>query len=537
MKAYNETEALIRAWQRKISSVTTKRDELKKELLAILENPDAIFLRRLNNFTERQKMLLSEKHQQGRVWKPHFNWFFALLSPFFSLFKLSRPQSGSKLRMALEKESAPTFELLSLGDYAACKGQEIPEDSNFEDAIFSESTDALADLKLRFSRLNPATSDSDFKQAIERLYALKYRLNPFLYQHLLKILYTNLPEKTAPYFYKIYQEEHYDTPAQQDYIELHMLARTVMDNFVINRQDIHVHMHSILYLLISLSVSEKKIYSTFQQQDPVKKLLDSWDTSFDHFATFYQHLIDSIRSVDELNVRQAQEKVSTQSNAQEGLTHTLRNIFTKFSPRIHPLLHHVARLSLEQLLLDFNKANKSLKENESRDLSWIPGHHGFDTIEFIATKIIKTKPIKRLDDVEDQQKLLDPMIYAPIIPADMQYAEKCAIELILSQSIEKINCRHRAEHLRDNAEIPLSETAISWITSRVSHVAPKRRPSLQRIFDIEKEPPPKKDSKVWVRAKSQSSGCASRIGFYRERLSSTDTSPISEVRGHPSHDR
>jgi hypothetical protein len=488
MKAYNEYQALIRAWKLKISGVDSKRQDLKAELLAILDDPVYIPLTRVANFKEKQNALLGVQHEQGWFWDSHFNWLFSLLSPVFSFFNWGNPQPGSRLRMALAEEPVPEkFPMLTLEDYDTCDCLEINEDNTYEEALFSQPGAALCDIKSRLNALIRDTPNVDLQQLLERLYALKYRLDPFLYQHLLEQLYTAHPKETVLFFYKIYQNEQYETPAEQDCVELHMLARTIMDNFVINRQDIHVHNHSELYLFILLSISDKSIYpeSEQNQADPVETLLESWDTGFDRFEIIHQDLrkrLNQLLTAEEQTSRRSTQLLSNQENASEGLLQTLKDIFDKFHPRIHPLLGHIARLSLEQLLLDYKKDELTLGENDIHDLNWRAGHHGYDTISFIVTTLIHTGPIKRLGTFEQQQKLLDPTLYAPIFPAEMRTGEKYAIELILAQAMGEYFFQNRARHIRCYSNIPLSDATISWIIIRVAHVAPNLASSLKHIL-------------------------------------------------------
>lgn len=108
-----QKKELLRLWKQKIANVPTRRIEIKNQLisLATLGDQDKVE-EKYHTFVKKRAELLSDNHQQGFTWEPHFQWALDWLTYFlpagWRFFK------GSALRQALLE--APLLEQFNILD-------------------------------------------------------------------------------------------------------------------------------------------------------------------------------------------------------------------------------------------------------------------------------------------------------------------------------------------------------------------------------------------------------------------------------------
>lgn len=486
MKSFNQEEALLRAWQRKLCSIETGRNELKQQLLRLLTDETKTTLLRRLDFNERRRELLQTRHNQGWLWKPHFNWFFSFLSYILPAGWV-REKSGSRLRQALQYEpDVPEFALLGLQDYYDCRAKTEQDPDLFEDALFDQPAQALASLKNRLDTLCPSSSQEELLEAIEYTKAIKYRLDPCLYQHILEQLYAINPAVTSLAFWLHYKSDYNDFPDDNSYIEQQMLSHTIMNHFVRCNTNIYLHNHNILYLLTLLSLSHpaSKNPAILKNSDPFLQLLQDWvagsKTDFSVYDDVFDELVASIKSQlsSEEKSRRASHKAffSTTGIAETPLQ-TLSDLLTLFKPGSHPMLTHMARQSLEQLLSDYY-ANLD-------DEWWHNRNTGRETINLILCQFISkafAAPKTSLPLYQQWETVLNPYTILSCIPETFRQAEFFSVSLI--KAIQQNNFTEVAYKLRIQFAhvVHLTPIEFNWIFSRVMKTDPSLAAELEHIL-------------------------------------------------------
>ena len=490
--------AQIRAWKKRLDGVVTKRTKLKTRLLKILETPNQPPEVRLENFNNERKKLLSDEHDQGFFWQPHFDWFWDNVTSFLSILGIHRvPSSGSKLFKQLQIE--PDLELQLTDDLNFVPNASHALDSKtYRKALIDNPLAALADLKFRLNLLT-AESGKKLTPVFKRLYELKPQLNAATYQTFLEILYQYQPIKTLTFFYSKYRKNQSETPDSLDFVEQYMMARALIDAFVSNHSDINAHQHNIHYLLILLSISrfDKKSFFATKPQIPSDLLLkllntsqDSQDSNaisnlpsiiYDNYAYHIKMAITEKLSEETRNVRQAQSRASIVADKHDIQLDVLLDIYKYFDPEQHPLLIHFCRQACELLVQD-------LRKNEE-EKTWLTGHQGYRTIRFIAKELLGTwkdaEPgATSLYRPNDHLDMLDTVHHRiACIPGIYKFAEKCAMEIILEslQASESIYLT-TASKIRSHYYQRLNPEITNWIMIRVRHFNPALLPSLQHIL-------------------------------------------------------
>ncbi|MFC7781216.1 hypothetical protein [Legionella taurinensis] len=152
-----QKKELLKQWNTKIANVPTRRIETRDQLLkltTINDNDKDKVEKNYATFLHKRQELLSDNHQQGFTWEPHFQWALGFLTYFLPtdwlFFK------GSKLRQALlETPSLDKFDILNETDLvmppAGVKTEQInmeqPLPSN-TDAMLQTTTSAMPQLDL-----------------------------------------------------------------------------------------------------------------------------------------------------------------------------------------------------------------------------------------------------------------------------------------------------------------------------------------------------------------------------------------------------
>lgn len=479
MRLFNEDEALLRAWKNKLETVTSNRHRLKTELMDLLADNEMSVISRKARFTSRLNELLNRDHNQGHFWTPSLNWLFTSLSFLFPS-NWFRPKSGSRLRNALE--TPPVFEkfaLLSINDF----DQSVPgirlNNREYEDALFDNPALALNELKTRFHALN--NPEENVSELIERVHALKYRLDSNAYQRLLEKLYRNHPAQTALYFYQIYMRDQYDTPENNDFIELHMLGQGIMEHFVRSTRNVHLHNHNIVYLLTLLTMANSPALQQVASngQDPFLQLLLNWykpgKSEFSTYDEVYEPLKNAVISRMDSQERATREAHQIMLRSDSTLTLTplqlLKDCCSLFATASHPLLIHIARQSLEQMFIDYFARQ--------------PQESGYETISFITTQFVNSTiqhNHHKLPILEQWEKTLDTMRYVPSVPSSLRLAEKFAISLIRAIVLNDFNSAARKLRTQYNNSLSLSDAEVDWIIARVERIRRDLSDDLRHIL-------------------------------------------------------
>lgn len=464
MIPYDSDEAQLRAWRIKLAPIVTKRRLLKNELMAPL-NRGGYAAENLSEFNRlRNELLLPYQlfgpdHQQGFSWTPSFFWWFF---PLFWLFPGLIPQ-GSQLRKALEDVPAvEEREPLSRNDVWL-------EDDTYQTALFENPADALKDLIARF-----ATGKYDIHAMLERVHALKYRLDSDMYSHLLKKLYHANPVQTTLYFYQVYKNRHHDTLLCNDFVECHMLAEAIMTTFVRQFGHVNLQMEHGLELLILLTLvypAPGRAESSSRSNDPL--FPEKYDPFF-HFLQVWANGGKQWTLCSDV-IEQLTQKINSGSD-NRSLLNLLRSYWNQYPEhRQHPLLKLVARQLLEQLY-----KNSSL--GTQQDEIWHRGHSGYQTIAFLNRQYVKALPADEQDSSLQKQwiKALTP-VSGLTIPAQFRQAECFAVLLI--QAVLQGNYPAQAYFLRTEfSATRLTNPDLQWIVTRVETVKRACRAELKHVL-------------------------------------------------------
>jgi|GEM_PF-3918982 len=482
MRPFTQDEALLRAWKKKLTAIDSKRVTLKTDLLNLLSDERFNTVSRKARFATEQQKLLHAEHQQGRNWKSGYNWLFSLLF-FLTRNKRFLRKPGSRLRNALEQApELAAFDLLSMREVEQPISGSLLNDKQYEKALFDAPVAALEDLKIRFSQRNNA----DHAMLLERVYALKYRLDSTVYQHLLSQLYQSHPAQTALYFYQVYKRERYDTPADNDFIELNMLTHVVMEHFVRHTNNIYQRNFKMTYLLSLLTLSNTPALQMVisEGQDPFLQLLLDWQDSGLADFKAYDRLSDRFEQQVSIHIPlDVKTNRSGHQAAVKGLgeltatpLQLLKDCLQYCAPAQHPLLTHMGRQTLEQLYCDTFQHPK--------DSTWQLHHSGHEAITLISERFAIACPAtKSLSERWDHS--LNPVAYVPVISSDMKLAEKCALTLIKAiQMGDFLNGAYNVRTQYSDGD-KLRDADLNWIITRVERLDARYVAQLERIlYDI-----------------------------------------------------
>ncbi|KTD45428.1 hypothetical protein Lqui_2899 [Legionella quinlivanii] len=253
MRQYSLDEKKLFLWKEKLhQNKTQKYQGVKRKLLEILDSDEALSIRK-NRFEDYRKQLISDNHGQGWTWTPHFTWFWRFLSFFYPI---NYPQ-GSSLRKALLDDIEVSETRLALKDYHQSSCLADLKDDEFEQAIFTDPKSALADLKNRIEQLPADTSAMDIEVILNRLDAIKNELENNLYHLMLQKICKASPRIACSRLYALSQEA-FEYPSTNEYIEINLLANTLLSHFVTGFRQVASHLNLGFDLLILLCLSDDK---------------------------------------------------------------------------------------------------------------------------------------------------------------------------------------------------------------------------------------------------------------------------------------
>lgn len=513
MKQPNRAAVRIRAWKKKIATVETGRKALQSELLNILsaesryqknsEMDDLINSDEevLKAFEKKRERLLNAEHQQGFLWKPQFEWFNAFLSnylPFLSWIFIKQP--GSKLYAALSEE--PKLHLYLTKEQLATEPKVqnvINTAEDYEQSLYENPEAALDDVRYRLSQLKSEVDPDSMNDLLNRLYALKQLVCPQIYQAIMNTLFMQKPFEAFTFFYTKYQLNQHSTPMPNDFIEHHMMARALLDLYVRrvntleeqenneNTDFLNLHLHSIQYLLILLSMRD--YCNNTESMDLIPQLFKGEipDQVYSNHASAIKETIcnkQPQKDRENLNV----VKLLNSTDNDESPRAVLVEIYKWLKPAKsdNPLLICFASLACEQLFIDYRKY--------SEEPSWHFHHEGYETIQFIAREIIETlgkndRLILTLtekglhEDIANPENHFPTLFPRPVFHEAELFARRIMLESApLLEGSNNIEALDYARKIRVELHPQLDEAVIDWILLRVRHINPDLLPALEHIL-------------------------------------------------------
>ncbi|ASQ45253.1 hypothetical protein [Legionella clemsonensis] len=474
MRKYNSEEALLYAWRQKLNTIDTKREPLKKELLTLLDDVNANSSDRLIQFNKRKNTLLGDEHQQGWSWTANLNWLWNFISFIsFGYLKLNS-QPGSRLREALLITPEVDNQLVTIDSNAI--ETIFLDDSQFEAALFSEPQKALQDFRCRLQRLKKAEDTKENLQIIERLDALKRRLPPQDYQNYLIQLFEHAPKECLTYYYALYQKENIQD--QYEFIESYLLAETLIKLYVSPEKDISAkeNSHPFIFAAQELIILLSFLNSGINKIDPIKQILaeSSFSPTREDLIreSIYLQVKKQILDVLEKKIDSTRFKYTSYDTPLK----IIKDLYEYVNPKPHPLLMQVTRLVTEVLIrTHYNVVEEKQKE-------WSSDRLNYQTLNFFAGKILQTWPSDfHINSVKDNTSLLNPHQYASGIMRDYQPAEKHAVAILVSGSLNIKEGLKTARRIR--CESQLTQLEKDWIVRRVLSVYPHLKPQLNSVLN------------------------------------------------------
>lgn len=494
LEPYSDKEELLRKWEARILSVSTKRTALLQTMLNIIHKKDTPE-NRLEEFNKLRSKLLSTNHGQGWTWTPS-----RLLPIILSCLPAAwrAVQSGSQLRNVLEKEPLLNTNLLNL-----TKASKFLSNKTFEEKIFSDNSDehqiALRDLLILINQLKQ-TQDagkecllSHIKIALDRANAIKFRLTSTSYLQLLEGLFQRFPVESFTYYYQIYLRDHQEIPEAQNYMEYHLMVNVLMQSYVLAEE---THSFQRFYMASELlMVLIYKPQALLNKSDPKpghKTTLIDLSTIYDKTQDslgLKQEIVENLKRliIDEASASKHSTKAKSEmplipSNPLGVLEHVLKYSRSKSKIKSQPLIILFARKACEVFLQGLQLADlKPHAEMKNwKDFCQIM----LSTLASIFEPTITKEP--NFSDIHSNIALLDPMLNCLTIPTQYRRAEKYALEIILRMTIPWLNKEFPLAALRKiNLEnpSPFSEEEYEWLAHRIGKAAP---PGLISKMDLKK---------------------------------------------------
>ncbi|KTD18359.1 hypothetical protein [Legionella jordanis] len=492
MLRYNHDSLQIRFWKRELEQTITDRTVLKKELLDLLSDNEKLPYQCLYNFNKKRNALLGDEHDQGWSWTSHFDWFWNFL--LYLGFIKENPMAGSKLRQVLTKTPPGRLVILNPAELAERESGDsqdfkLDKDEDFEQALFSDSPEALLDVSNRISTLAKLETGlrphpdlyelqiAELQIALKRLEAIKYRLAPEHYRQYLEELFDKAPQVCLSFFYNLHREERTEDFTQpHEYFESYYMTRALLDQFVaprgeIKEDPINATLYELLYLIAVLVTDENQFQSLINTSGEVNALYKS-----------HLKVKEKILPMLEATMDQTRFKSKDYDNP---LT-LVEDIFTYLNPSSSTLLRQIARLATEQLAITLKSA---ITHDKRQD--WFPKSIAYLVLQFLTTNITgtwKQSSHKFFEEPSACDALVSPYSYGSKVPSLYQRAERCATEILINGAMsegKRLGFVKAREILKDYMKDP-KPYEMDWIFSRIKAVQPELLPPIEALF---KNPP------------------------------------------------
>src|SRR3990167_257212 len=366
IRPYTNLTPVLHSWKIKIQNTNTTHKLIKDTLLKILDDNSQSDAQKLESFEKYRQKLLSASHNEGLFWQPNFIWFWKIVSWLANLFIEFTKNPGSKLYTALLKEPDIPEPKLLKSDATIFDNQQtatdLDNDNKFEDALLNHPQQALYHVEYCLWNLTSHYDKHKFDFTLERLFALRFHLELETYNNLLWKLHEIDPARTFNFFYTKYTNEYkqeyalFNGPQAFMFLEIHLMAHTLIEEFVKIDDTPYQHLYNIIYLLTLMAIKQQHGYY-------ISKLAQAWCAKKDGENVLHKiyeeergALIQSIEATMPAehrdSLREHQSLMSTTAPSESNvdwcdspimfLQELIKNNFQTHN--IHPLLFHFARL-------------------------------------------------------------------------------------------------------------------------------------------------------------------------------------------------
>ncbi len=359
MRKYNEQEAILQKWKKKLS-LLAENSKKKHALLEIINSEKKIETRFLEFNNKKESILKGEDTEEEE------SFFYWLWSCIVSLICFSWPQNPSSEleELLLEKIYINPARL-------SC---DFLDDAEYEEALFNNPERAFADVQSLIKSL--PENGGRINNIIERLDAIKYLLAVGTYQTLLTRLYKKFPLETLSYHYQRYCEEPDKFIGPEEFIEQELMSRALMDLFILplDTDPLTQRCFAIQELLLIITLSNvEKPPLTMLLADAINNNTKDWEI-FRQLGPWYEtaklQILELLPEYTEYltNSTLILSKVIELQNTAEGKNFPFQ-----------PLLLNLTRLSCQELLLNYHQC----PEQQTN-------HVLHQTIEFLSNEILGT---------------------------------------------------------------------------------------------------------------------------------------------------
>ncbi|MDI9817873.1 MULTISPECIES: hypothetical protein [unclassified Legionella] len=431
---------------------------------------------RLDKFEERRKTLLSDEHNQGWSWIPNLNWLWSIIS-FFLPIRINF-QPGSALRQTLEKDiTPPKVELLSLPDNSETSEIKFLNEENFQEAVFFNPHKALVDIQARMQKTSDDQPETILKRLgaikprlgfeaynalltqflkkfpqveinavqlkVEQLNAIKFLLSPETYRKHLDALFQEDSKTCLRYHLTLYLEDQHEIPKPQEYIEHHLMARTLIKSVVPpTSNEGELDTLYAIHKLIAILGSTAEI----SENSHLLRLI------------FTMKLDDAYKPVYE----------KLEGKPPEGIP---LDFAKKNFSLSHPLLIQVTRLACEEILYNY-PINRQPNEMEHLTLNFL-----------VETALHKLRfgASAKLEHPDNRVELINPHAHGMLVPTEYQRAEHSALMILMHAANSENDGLAAARAIRSKYNHSPMER--DWIFARVNDRQPQLLSKLDYIFN------------------------------------------------------
>lgn len=483
MREWNVSEAELMDWKRKLENVyrhrptkNKKREQLKDELLAIINDPNESAATRLHRFKKRRHELLSDSHNQGWKWEGQFSGIASILSYILPKWILNL-QKGSQLRLLLKDDFVPPARtLLSIHNTNQLTTDSLDDDSKFEQALYYDIAKALTDLKNRIDCADTETPSIEIQTLLERLYSIKERLEPMFYFNLMKKLYEVAPLQTTRFFADQFINEPDKAISLQNFMECFLLANQLIKKFIdscIDTNQLHHGQELLLLLSLNEDIYKEAVTETYKEgmhqeppqniPHPLMQLIEQMDSHRVQPLHFIMKALQAkLGAVWSTNEQKIVNSNSVMDNVQ-----ALKAVYKKKLGRANLLVVHVARQLAERLLSNYAQNEAALKIDKDNPKLFGEGttREYKSTIHFIGKNVFK---INKTNTAFVDRDFLD-LSKFPLnasIPPDVRDGERLAMNFnreIKSGQTSLLDCIRRA-HCEN---IKYDNFTKTWVLARL----------------------------------------------------------------------